>query len=74
MDRKSSRYQVLDYCRHPGDDRPLDTKIEIGEILIAISTAKDKRIALFGLGGSGLASALSLKAGGAELFCHDDNP
>ncbi|MGB7287172.1 MAG: UDP-N-acetylmuramoyl-L-alanine--D-glutamate ligase [Salaquimonas sp.] len=42
--------------------------------MIAAHTAKGKRIALFGLGGSGLATARSLAAGGAELFCFDDNP
>lgn len=42
--------------------------------MIAANTAKAKRVALFGLGGSGLATARSLAAGGAELFCFDDNP
>ncbi|MFD0935798.1 Mur ligase family protein, partial [Methylobacterium trifolii] len=32
-----------------------------------------KRVALFGLGGSGLATALALKAGGAEVVASDDN-
>lgn len=42
--------------------------------MIAATTAKGMTIALFGLGGSGLASAHSLKAGGADLYCFDDNP
>jgi len=42
--------------------------------LIAANSSKGKTVALFGLGGSGLATARSLKAGGARLFCHDDNP
>ena len=42
--------------------------------MIAADTARGQRIALFGLGGSGLATARALAAGGAELFCHDDNP
>ncbi len=42
--------------------------------MIAADTAKDQKIALFGLGGSGLATARSLMAGGADLVCFDDNP
>ena len=42
--------------------------------MIAVDTAKGQKIALFGLGGSGLATARSLVAGGAELICFDDNP
>ncbi|MEN3931318.1 UDP-N-acetylmuramoyl-L-alanine--D-glutamate ligase [Microvirga sp. W0021] len=34
----------------------------------------DKEVALFGLGGSGLATALALKAGGAKVMACDDNP
>ncbi|MBY0611476.1 MAG: UDP-N-acetylmuramoyl-L-alanine--D-glutamate ligase [Beijerinckiaceae bacterium] len=36
------------------------------------STFKGKRVALFGLGGSGLATAESLKAGGAQVIAWDD--
>lgn len=42
--------------------------------MIAATTFKGKRIALFGLGGSGLATAKSLVAGGADVACWDDNP
>ena len=42
--------------------------------MIAADTAKGKRIALFGLGGSGLVTARSLLAGGADIVCFDDNP
>lgn len=35
---------------------------------------KGKRVAVFGLGGSGLATVRSLVAGGAQVFAHDDNP
>ncbi len=42
--------------------------------MIAADTRKGKKIALFGLGGSGLATARSLVAGGADLICFDDNP
>jgi len=33
-----------------------------------------RRVALFGLGGSGIATALALKAGGADVAAFDDNP
>ena len=42
--------------------------------MIAVSTFKDKRVALFGLGGSGFATARALIAGGAVLTAWDDNP
>ncbi|PCI05504.1 MAG: UDP-N-acetylmuramoyl-L-alanine--D-glutamate ligase [Hyphomicrobiales bacterium] len=42
--------------------------------MIAVTTYRDKRVALFGLGGSGMATALALIAGGAELTAFDDNP
>ncbi|WP_182087173.1 UDP-N-acetylmuramoyl-L-alanine--D-glutamate ligase [Aureimonas sp. ME7] len=42
--------------------------------MIAAHTFKDRTVALFGLGGSGLATARSLQAGGARLLAFDDNP
>ncbi len=42
--------------------------------MIAAQTFKDKSVALFGLGGSGIATALALKAGGANVTAWDDNP
>jgi UDP-N-acetylmuramoylalanine--D-glutamate ligase len=38
------------------------------------TTFTGKSVALFGLGGSGLATALALKAGGAHVVACDDNP
>ncbi|UHC15240.1 UDP-N-acetylmuramoyl-L-alanine--D-glutamate ligase [Methylobacterium currus] len=38
------------------------------------TTFAGRSVALFGLGGSGLATALSLKAGGARVIACDDNP
>ncbi|MHB2209015.1 UDP-N-acetylmuramoyl-L-alanine--D-glutamate ligase [Methylobacterium sp. CM6257] len=38
-----------------------------------ITTFADRTVALFGLGGSGLATALALKAGGAGVQAWDDN-
>ena len=42
--------------------------------MIEATTFKDRRVALFGLGGSGLATARALAAGGARLTVFDDNP
>lgn len=42
--------------------------------MIAATTFKGKRVALFGLGGSGLATAEALQAGGALVSAWDDNP
>ena len=42
--------------------------------MIAAKTFANKTVALFGLGGSGIATALSLKAGGAKVVAWDDNP
>jgi UDP-N-acetylmuramoylalanine--D-glutamate ligase len=42
--------------------------------MIAAKTFAGKSVALFGLGGSGIATALALKAGGAEVMAWDDNP
>ncbi|MCJ2071845.1 UDP-N-acetylmuramoyl-L-alanine--D-glutamate ligase [Methylobacterium sp. J-030] len=38
-----------------------------------VTVFQDKTVALFGLGGSGLATALALKAGGAEVRAWDDS-
>ena len=42
--------------------------------MIPVTTFKGKKVALFGLGGSGLATAEALVAGGAEVTAWDDNP
>ncbi len=42
--------------------------------MIPVTTFKGKQIALFGLGGSGLATAKALVAGGARVVAWDDNP
>lgn len=38
------------------------------------TTFNGRRVALFGLGGSGIATALALAEGGAEVLAWDDNP
>ncbi|MEP2979706.1 MAG: UDP-N-acetylmuramoyl-L-alanine--D-glutamate ligase [Lentilitoribacter sp.] len=42
--------------------------------MIPALSFKNKRVALFGLGGSGLVTAKSLIAGGADVIAWDDNP
>jgi UDP-N-acetylmuramoylalanine--D-glutamate ligase len=42
--------------------------------MIPVTTFAGKKVALFGLGGSGLASASALLAGGADVVGWDDNP
>ncbi|WP_102958937.1 UDP-N-acetylmuramoyl-L-alanine--D-glutamate ligase [Mangrovicella endophytica] len=42
--------------------------------MIPVATSAGKRVALFGLGGSGRATAQALVEGGADLTAFDDNP
>ncbi len=42
--------------------------------MIPVTIYADKTVAVFGLGGSGLASCHALKAGGAEVVACDDDP
>ncbi|QRM55991.1 UDP-N-acetylmuramoyl-L-alanine--D-glutamate ligase [Sinorhizobium sp. BG8] len=42
--------------------------------MIPVTTFKGRTVALFGLGGSGLATAMALSAGGANVIAWDDNP
>jgi UDP-N-acetylmuramoylalanine--D-glutamate ligase len=42
--------------------------------MIAATTFAGKKVALFGLGGSGIVTARSLLAGGADFVAWDDNP
>ena len=42
--------------------------------MIRITAFAGKRVAVFGLGGSGIATARALQAGGAEVIAGDDNP
>src|SRR5262245_13988835 len=40
--------------------------------MIRITTFAGKRVAVFGLGASGIATAMALVAGGADVVCSDD--
>jgi len=42
--------------------------------MIPVTSFKGRKVALFGLGGSGLATAEALAAGGADVTAWDDNP
>ena len=42
--------------------------------MIPVTTFAGKKVAVFGLGGSGLVSASALLAGGADVIGYDDNP
>src|SRR6478735_4081382 len=42
--------------------------------MIPVTSFAGKTVALFGLGGSGFATALALRAGGAHVVACDDNP
>jgi len=42
--------------------------------MIPVTTLAGRKVALFGLGGSGLATARALVAGGADVTAWDDNP
>lgn len=42
--------------------------------MIPVTSRNGQRIALFGLGGSGIVTAKALMAGDAEVFAYDDNP
>ena len=41
--------------------------------MIPVTTFENRKVALFGLGGSGLVTAHALKEGGADVVCFDDN-
>jgi len=41
--------------------------------VIPVTTFAGKKVAVFGLGGSGLVSASALLAGGADVIGYDDN-
>ena len=42
--------------------------------MIPVTLFEGQKVALFGLGGSGLITARALLAGGAEVVAFDDNP
>jgi len=68
LDRAADRDPVLDYIDRTRARRPLDVEAA----MIPVTTFADKKVALFGLGASGLASASALLAGGADVVAFDD--
>jgi UDP-N-acetylmuramoylalanine--D-glutamate ligase len=72
MDGKPGRHPLLDHLGHARDDRPFNAEIEIG--MIPSLAFQGQKVALFGLGGSGVATARALVAGGASVLAWDDNP
>ena len=67
----ANRCALLDHCVRAGACRPLNAE-KCGD-MIAATTFAGRRIALFGLGGSGLATAQSLMAGGAHVVAWDES-
>ena len=66
----ADRHALLDHRLRAGDGRPRHLEAEVS--VTPVSTFAGKRVALFGLGGSGLATARALIAGGAEVAAWDD--
>src|SRR5262249_52984887 len=69
MDRAANRDPVLDYCDGASPSRIVHAQAA----MIAVTVFRGKRVAVFGLGGSGMASARALMAGGAEVVAFDDS-
>src|SRR5690606_18859116 len=65
---------LLDHRGHPRPDRAFHSQAEVTAKMIPALLFGGRKVALFGLGGSGLATALSLVEGGAEVSAWDDNP
>ena len=56
-----------------GRPRPQGERMTRSSYMIPVTSFAGKTVAVFGLGGSGLASCHALKAGGAEVIASDDN-
>src|SRR5260370_10775314 len=67
----ADRHALLDHCLRARHGRSLDAQVEAS--LIAVRCFAGRKVALFGLGGSGLSTAHALVAGGAEVAAWDDN-
>ena len=72
LDRAADRDPVLDHLGDAGAGRPLHAEAAV-IALIPVTSFAGKTVAVFGLGGSGLASCHALKAGGAEVIAGDDS-
>src|SRR5215467_1107288 len=69
MDRASDRDPILDRGGGIGARRAGDAEVE----MIPVTTFAGKRVAIFGLGSSGLLAARALAAGNAEVIAWDDD-
>src|SRR6185312_7767175 len=69
LDRVANRHPVLDHRHRAGACGIGDPEAA----MIPVTSFAGKRVAVFGLGGSGLASAQALIAGGADVIAFDDN-
>ena len=71
MEGTNGCHPVLDHFRGAGADRAFNPEIEVG--MIAATVFRNRKVAVFGLGRSGVAVSRALLAGGAEVFAYDDN-
>src|SRR6185436_16458230 len=69
LDRVADRDPVLDHRHRAGARRAGHAQAA----MIPVTSFAGKKVAVFGLGGSGLASAQALVAGGAEVIGFDDS-
>src|SRR5438552_8454866 len=69
LDRAADRDPVLDHLDCAGACGPLYAETA----MIPLTSFAENRVALFGLGASGLASASALLAGGADVVAFDDS-
>ena len=71
LDRAADRDPLLDRRDRAGARRTFDSEVAVSG-MIPVTTFAGRKVALFGLGGSGLASASALLAGGADVIAGDD--
>ncbi len=69
--RAADRHALLDRRLRARDGRPRDVEAEVS--MTPVETFRGRKVALFGLGGSGLSTLRALAAGGAEVAAWDDD-
>ena len=67
----ADRHALLDHRLRAGDGRPRLAEAEV--TMTPVETLSGERVAVFGLGGSGLSTVRALVAGGAEVAAWDDS-